>query len=122
MVTHILHIEDDPVLLQIVVEALRRRWPQAQVTQVGSLAEATQALAQGHPPHLIFSDHQLPDGRATNWLALQRDIQNVPVVIISGTSLSADEKNKLGQRPFTLLHKPVRPQLIVQALQSLLGE
>ena len=44
-----------------------------------------------------------------------------PVVVHSAFSLSAEERQRLGNKVVYYLHKPVSPQQLLEAVQSALG-
>jgi DNA-binding response OmpR family regulator len=44
-----------------------------------------------------------------------------PVVVHSAFSLSADDRERLGMKVVQYLHKPVSPQLLLSAVQGILG-
>jgi two-component system response regulator AtoC len=102
----ILIVEDDPLLLSVLAERLRREgWD---VTAAATLAEARAALDAGEPD-VVLTDLRLPDGEGLSLLreAAPRGGSAWVVMTAHATVSSAVEALKLGakdylEKPFTL--------------------
>ena len=77
----ILHVDDDVDILEVTASALSGA---AEITGVGSLAEAREALKQARPD-LVILDLGLPDGSGLDLLPdlSDEDGRTIPVVVYS---------------------------------------
>ena len=82
----ILHVDDDPDILQVTAETLRGI---AEITSAVSLSQARQVLAQ-MKPDLVILDLGLPDGSGLELLPdLGAGASGVPVVVYSAQDMDA---------------------------------
>jgi DNA-binding NtrC family response regulator len=109
---HILIIEDDAVLGRMIARQLVDQG--YVVTNVGTLREAADYLAQ-HEPHLVITDMRLPDGDTLERLPDLVKAQPVILLTAFGSVRSAVAAMKAGA--FEYLMKPASPDelsLVVQ--------
>lgn len=89
---HVLHVEDDPDVTQVVSAILAH---DAQITRAGGLHEALQKLKQEHFD-LIIVDIGLPDGSGLDLLPAINELANgTPVVIFSAHDVDNDTAHKV---------------------------
>ncbi len=104
----VLVVEDDPALrqsLQLLLAA-----PQVQITTVGSVAAALQALA-GTSFDCMVTDLALPDGSGFDLLERMAASQNLgfpPVIVYTGRALSRDEEIRLRRHSRSIIVKGAR--------------
>ncbi|HEY1793989.1 MAG TPA: response regulator [Opitutaceae bacterium] len=82
MSKHILLIDDEPMIREILAAALTSKG--YRISQATSSSEAM-AVAQQDPPHLIVSDLQLEDEDGLAIIAqLKTKLPDVPVILLTG--------------------------------------
>ncbi|MEN9222611.1 MAG: response regulator [Thermostichus sp. BF3_bins_97] len=82
----ILHVEDDPDILQVVAQILQDT---AELVHAHTLEEARQLLQTRHF-HLVILDLYLPDGSGLDLLPLLRSVSATPVVVFSAQDIGSD--------------------------------
>lgn len=82
----ILHVEDDPDILQVVAQILQNT---AELAHAHSLEEARQLL-QTRQFQLVILDLYLPDGSGLELLPLLRSVSTTPVVVFSAQDIGSD--------------------------------
>jgi len=112
-------IDDDTAVLEALAGYLRRYG--YQVTAAPDADGALQLLRLlGQPPQLVVADWRLADG-ATGAQAIGRIrdqiAPTVPGIIMTGDT-SPDRLEQVAATGFRLLHKPVRPQDLLAAIQA----
>ncbi len=117
--THILIIEDDADISNLMKVLLMQKAEHYRATVAGSAAEAATVLTQ-HPFALIVLDLVLPDGDGR---ALLREIRatvaaTVPVFVLSGVDRQSikDECLALGAQRY--FNKPFNPETIVNQIHA----
>jgi signal transduction histidine kinase len=117
---HVLVIDDDDVVLSGMAQLLSR-WG-CEVDTANSIERAL-VLAQLQAPDLVISDYRLR-GLRTGAQAIEalRDLLDVrlPALIITGDTAPERLREALGSG-MPLLHKPLSPAALYQALVDLLG-
>jgi CheY-like chemotaxis protein len=111
---HIMVVEDDATCRTIVEAALTRSG--MRVTSAVTGAQAIAMLDDGLRPDLLLTDIQLP-GSCDGWLIarIYRDeCPNLPVIYLTGSQPETDQVNNS-----IYLRKPVRPDLLVEAIRAL---
>jgi CheY-like chemotaxis protein len=68
---------------------------------------------------MVLLDIRMPKIDGVTLLEALEDLP--PVVVHSAFSLSADDRQRLGVKVVQYLHKPVSPQLLLSAVQGVLG-
>lgn len=116
----IVWVDDDPGMLLILAHHLRGNLG-AEVVCLGSGEEAL-AWLQGNPaPDLLLFDYQMPgvDGRDLCRAArADPKLARVPIVLLSGEKISAEEVQQLGANEALL--KPCPPSTLVPVLRTYL--
>ncbi len=100
----ILHLEDNPVDAQLIVDLLQAEWPACAVTTVSDLPEFERRL-QAATYDVILSDFSLGACDGMEALAVaRRDRPEVPFIFLSGTigEVRAIEAVKAGARDYVL--------------------
>jgi signal transduction histidine kinase/DNA-binding response OmpR family regulator len=91
----VLAVDDDPVTLEVLAQALREH--RVDVVMAGSGQEAIQ-LARTRPFDLIISDLRMPDTDAVSLMsALNQDpaTSRIPVLVVTGSDLSESDRSGL---------------------------
>jgi DNA-binding response OmpR family regulator len=114
----ILHIEDDPVMQDVVAETLRRFLPMATFNQVTDLA-AAQAFMSRQAPSMMLVDQTLPDGNGVEWVCGLNPAPSCPVVIVTGNDLASFVSEYSGPLRLSVVKKPFRPRDLADHLQAL---
>lgn len=118
-------VEDDAVIRMALVLMLED-W-NYRVAEAGSGAEAEQLLGDliesGDEPDLILADYRLPEG-TTGLMVMdmvrRRLSRDIPGVLLTGDT-SADRLREAAGAQCALLHKPIQPSRLHDALASALG-
>ncbi len=82
----ILHVEDDPDILQVVARILQDT---AELVHAHTLEEARQLLQTQHF-QLVILDLDLPDGSGLDLLPLLRSVSTTPVVVFSAQDIGSN--------------------------------
>lgn len=111
----VLFVEDDEITRDIIASVLRGRMT---LRSVSSGDEAMALLGSGYRPDLLLTDIQLP-GNHDGWAvarAFQERHRSLPVVYLTASRSAADPV-----RHSVFLMKPVKPALLVAAIEACLG-
>lgn len=121
MQKHILAIDDEPEILQLLQQALAF---QGYRVSPASSAEAARRILQTDPPQLIICDLQLEDTDGIEFAAEIRDaLPDVPILLLTGMVFSHDVVRKTIQKKFTsYLDKTTPLKAIVAEVCRLLGD
>ncbi len=113
----ILHIEDDPDVVEVLTQMLQAF---AEVDNAPSVAAARQRLADGSY-HLVILDLGLPDGSGLELLPLLRDPHRkpIPVMIFSAQDVGQDTAQKVAA---VLIKSRTTNTELVNAIKSLIGD
>ena len=115
--TRVLIVDDEPQLLRALSIDLRGRHYEVDTATDGSAALATAART---PPDLVILDLGLPDFGGTEVICGLRGWTNVPIIVLSGRTGSADKIGALDRgaddyvtKPFAMdeLHARIRAAL-----------
>jgi DNA-binding response OmpR family regulator len=113
--TCILLVEDDPDVLLLFEEVLVGAGYQVDTAETFRKADALLTL---HEYDLLLSDGQLPDGNGL-MLANKAKAKCIPVLIVTGYLSWLHERHpKLDINAYTVLRKPVTPQVLLGAITS----
>ena len=118
---HVLVIDDDETVLSGMAQLLQR-WG-CKVDAADSIEQAL-VLAQQQPPDVVISDYRLRDQRtgAQAITALQSlASRHLPALIITGDT-DPERLREAMSSGVPLLHKPLAPGALYQALVVLLGK
>ena len=114
--TRVLVVDDEPQILRALAINLRARG--YDVRTAGSGAEAL-AAAASHPPELVVLDLGLPDMDGTEVIAGLRGWTNVPVLVLSGRSDSADKVDALDAGADDYVTKPFGMDELLARLRAM---
>ncbi|TXI18307.1 MAG: response regulator transcription factor [Roseateles sp.] len=79
----LLIVDDHPLMRMGVGQLVRQEWPDAQLDEAASIAEAQQRIAASRP-ELVVLDLSLPDARGTEGASrLLRLLPGVPLLVLS---------------------------------------
>lgn len=114
-------VDDHPILRAGVVQLIRSRWPNAELAEAGSLAEALKHLdADGWKA--IVLDLSLPDASGLEGLArLRRKAPDTPVLVLSMHAETAYAARALQGGASGYLTKDRAGQELVAALERVLA-
>lgn len=119
---HLLIIEDQPAVREVVAEIVSELDETVRVSQVGSLDEARVALLAETWDGLI-TDMSLGDGNVLELIAALKDegVQVPPAILMSGflTSVRMAQALELGIEH--VLAKPFAPDVLLECLEKMLG-
>ena len=118
---HVLAIDDDEVVLLAMMQLLKT-W--GCEVDVASSIEQALVLAQLQTPDILISDYRLRNQRTgTQAITELRDLLGVqvPALIITGDKAPDRIRQALGNK-VPLLHKPLTPSQLKQAMVDLLGD
>lgn len=118
----ILVVEDDPGTSAIIDAVLKK---QGFTTRIAANLQGILRGMNARPrPDMILLDILLPDANGFAVLDRMRrhpDLRDIPVVMLSSLSDSADVAKGLALGASGYLSKPARPQALVQAIRGVLG-
>tara|TARA_Y100001001_G_scaffold128873_1_gene127882 strand:- start:910 stop:1293 length:384 start_codon:yes stop_codon:yes gene_type:complete len=118
----ILHVDDDPIILDIV----KATFQHDEEIKVASVRNAFDAFAsiQSLEPDLIIVDIAIPDmGGFELILELRKlsEAATTPIIILSGRARSLGAHNPFQQMAVVVLEKPVEPDRLRYEAKSLLA-
>ena len=117
----ILVIEDDQDIRMFLKALLRTEGHQVKTAQNG--ADALRQLGDDLNPDLIVVDLMMPKMNGWEFRRVQRrteQIQDIPIIIVSGVSDTADPERKLS--PDAILRKPLDPDAFLETVGRFNGE
>lgn len=106
-VSSILLVDDEPLLLQMHAQLIREQIPFAKITTAENGANALEQMRR-NPPDLVMLDLGMPgmDGfRVLEEMRAQETTRAIPVIILTGQSLSEADMARLRGRVEAVLHK-----------------
>ncbi|GLV53627.1 hypothetical protein KDH_04790 [Dictyobacter sp. S3.2.2.5] len=113
---HILIVEDDPVLGDLLLEALQEETYQAFHALSGEVA---QSILQTEAPALVLLDYHLPGINGlelANWLRSREECEHIPILLIS-----ADVPREVsGKKHLSILKKPFELETLLQSVAEML--
>ena len=114
-------VDDHPIMRLGVKQLIHSHWPDAQIDEASTSAEALR-LGQAELPSAIVLDLSLPDATGTEGASrILRAIKNVPVLVLSLNAESAYAARLLQMGVSGYLPKDKATDELVQALQRLLA-
>jgi two-component system phosphate regulon response regulator PhoB len=120
MTTHILIVEDEPDIAELVRFHLIRAGLSAEICRNGT--EALEALRK-HPPSMVILDLMLPDMdgiEICKRLKSRQDRSSVPVLMLTAKSAESDRILGLELGADDYLPKPFSPRELVLRVQAIL--
>jgi len=119
---HLLIIEDQPAVREVVAEIVSELAEEVRVSQVGSLEEARVALLSEEWNGLI-TDMSLGDGNILELIAeIKKDgVKVPPAILMSGFLTSARMAQALELGIEHVLAKPFAPDVLLECLEKMLG-
>ena len=112
----VLVVDDDADVRWTVVEVLRSAGLSVAEAEDGEIA--LDLLNSGHY-RMVLLDIRMPRRDGVSVIETARE---VPAVIVhSAYTLEASERERLGSRVVDYLHKPVSPQKLLRAVETVLG-
>ncbi|MFL6022615.1 MAG: response regulator [Marmoricola sp.] len=115
--TRVLVVDDEPQLLRALGINLRARGYEVQPAATG--AEALR-LGAAHPPDVVILDLGLPDMDGTEVVAGLRGWTDVPILVLSGRSDSADKVDALDAGADDYVTKPFGMDELLARLRAML--
>lgn len=117
----ILLVDDHPILRAGVAQLIRGRWPDTELAEAGSLAEASKYLEKDGWKAIVL-DLSLPDSSGLEGLnRLRRKAPDVPVLVLSMHAESAYAARALQSGASGYLTKDRAGQELVAALERVLA-
>jgi len=118
----ILLVEDDPIIVQVYREPLKKRGFQVEVAEDGLVA--MKGLLQWHPD-LVVLDVMMPkvDGPyVLKYLRSRPELKDTKVIVLSNASIADAAKATLAQNPEAVfLKSQCTPKLLAEKINDLLG-
>jgi two-component system KDP operon response regulator KdpE len=122
MVARLLIVDDDADLVRLMTAQLR-----ASGFEVIAAADGASAImtAQRQKPDAIVLDIGLPGG--DGYLVMRRlralaPFAGVPIIVITGRTLSQEEEEQVKSQAQALMYKPVDFEKLVTTIRAALGE
>jgi len=115
-VTRVLVVDDEPQLLRALSINLRAR--QYDVHAAASGGDALK-VAAAHPPDIVILDLGLPDMEGTDVIAGLRGWTDVPILVLSGRSDSADKVDALDAGADDYVTKPFGMDELLARLRAM---
>jgi DNA-binding NtrC family response regulator len=119
---HVLLVEDEPSLLQLIEKYLRRLGFEVE-THLKALAALQKFEAAPHRYNLVIADLGMPDLSGDTMLTRMLEIRpDLRILVCSGSPFYIDNLPKSLQRQVAFLQKPFVPKMLAEAVQKLLQE
>jgi len=115
-------IDDEPHILR-GMQMLLETWHCVALVAPSVEAFLADNATRGAVPDIILSDYRLADGRSgVDAIASLREEFNrdIPAMVISG-DIAADRLREAQTAGLTLMHKPIEPDRLLEAMAALLG-
>ena len=121
MTKHILTIDDEESIRQILVELLTAEG--YRVSTADSAQEALRVVKED-PPHLIISDLQMEDADGLELIEkMKESLPAVPIILLTGVTFDPEViQESISQKVSVYLTKTSSLQKLLQAVQRLLGD
>jgi two-component system, NarL family, invasion response regulator UvrY len=117
----ILIVDDHPIVRAGVAQLIRQHWPQADLVEAGSLAEAMTRLREAGWQAIVL-DLSLPDANGVEGLArLRRALPQTPVLVLSMHAEAAYAARALQTGASGYLTKDRAGQELIAALDRILA-
>jgi two-component system, sensor histidine kinase len=112
-------VVDDEEPVRQSMQALLESWG-CEVRVAEGLPQAQALLGQGFVPQMLLTDYRLREGHTGGQVisALRQELPDLPAIIITGDTAPERIREATGQVA-TLLHKPVQPLQLQQAMMEL---
>jgi len=112
----VLVVDDDPDVRWTVAEILRSAGFSVAEAEDGEIALG---LLRTERYRMILLDMRMPKRDGVSLIQAVGEVP--PVIVHSAYSLNADDRERLGSRVVDYLHKPVSPQKLLRAVETVLG-
>ena len=121
MTKHILTIDDEESIRQILVELLTAEG--YRVSTADSAQEALRVVKED-PPHLIISDLQMEDADGLELIEkMKESLPSLPIILLTGVTFDPEViQESISQKVSVYLTKTSSLQKLLQAVQRLLGD
>ncbi|PWC34745.1 histidine kinase [Azospirillum sp. TSO35-2] len=119
---HLIMLVEDDAVIRMALVLMLEDWGY-RVVEAGSGTEASERLDAGEAPDLVLADYRLPEG-TTGLMVMdmvrRRLSREVPGVLLTGDT-SADRLREAAGAQCALLHKPIQPARLRDALNAALN-
>lgn len=121
MTKHILTIDDEESIRQILMELLTAEG--YRVSTADSAQEALRVVKED-PPHLIISDLQMEDADGLELIEkMKASLPAVPIILLTGVTFDPEViQESISRKVSVYLTKTSSLQKLLQAVQRLLGD
>jgi len=117
---HILIIEDQLAVREVMVESIMEIPLDLQITQAATLSEAREMYDAGHWD-MVITDYNLGDGRGLDLVEeIRAGDPNLPIVLVSGFLSPSRVKRAENLGVSRVIAKPFKPNELESAVQDLL--
>lgn len=120
---HHIHVADDhPLFRSAILEVIKTYYPEARVSQSRDLDNTIQELSLHPETDLLLLDIHMPGSQDLFGLILIREkFPSIPVAIISADDKVSTVSRAVGHGACGYIPKSCTPQLIYQAIESMLN-
>jgi len=117
---HILVVEDDPDLRDLLRQILRDEGHEVNVAPNGQQA-VDKVVGGSCQPDLVIADYNLPGGMTGLQVSsrLRESVPGLPVIILTG-DISTGTLQEVARHSFMQLTKPVKPSELIKTIEDLL--
>jgi two-component system chemotaxis response regulator CheY len=112
----VLVVDDDPDVRWTVAEILRSAGFSVAEAEDGEIALGKLRTERYR---MILLDMRMPNRDGVSLIQAVGEVP--PVIVHSAYSLNADDRERLGSSVVDYLHKPVSPQKLLRAVETVLG-
>jgi len=122
-IMHHIHVADDhPLFRSAILEVIKTYYPEARVSQSRDLDNTIQELSLHPETDLLLLDIHMPGSQDLFGLILIREkFPSIPVAIISADDKVSTVSRAVGHGACGYIPKSCTPQLIYQAIESMLN-
>ena len=126
MGTKIIHIDDSSLVRKLVGNIIKADFPDLQMSQCDSIAQAKQVLTDNHQQKgetfsLILTDLHMPGGTGydlLDWLKCHPNFHAIPVAVLSAESGKEGQQLAIQKGAVVCLEKPFRSENVSAAIKS----
>lgn len=115
---HILVVDDDPDLTDLVRELLRGEGHSISVASTGELAEQ---IARARPPDLVILDVDLPGMKGPEVCRRLREFSTAPILFLTAASSDTDQIVGFNSGADDYVTKPFGPHVLLARVRTLLA-